>query len=78
MQYCPSQDALYALQARRGHNDRTYLQKWDADSGRLVAEAHEFVEHWDLACFCVADQDCGGHEVVAGAVWGKGAALACP
>ncbi|KAL3160385.1 hypothetical protein ABBQ32_010710 [Trebouxia sp. C0010 RCD-2024] len=69
MQYCPSQDALYALQARRGHNDRTYLQKWDADSGRLVAEAHEFVEHWDLACFCVADQDCGGHEVVAGAVW---------
>lgn len=81
MQYCLGQDTLYALQGetRRGLYPaiaaRAYLQKWDAVSGMAVAGASEFMEDWDLICFCVTDQDSSGNEVIAGAVSGKTAAL---
>ena len=70
MKYCPCQATLYALQEMRlvGSRLTSCLQKWDAESGRGVAEACEFMEEWDLSCFCVTDQDSGGNEVIAGAV----------
>lgn len=52
---------------------RAYLQKWDAASGEALACATEFMEDWELQCFCVTDQDNGGSEVVAAAVSGKDA-----
>lgn len=78
MQYCPGQDTLYALQGGTrvpAVTARSYLQKWDAVSGTAVAGASEFMEDWDLICFCVTDQDSSGNEVIAGAVSGKTAAL---
>lgn len=68
MKYCPYQATLYALQDL---DFSSYLQKWDAECGRAVAGASEFMEEWNLACFCVTDQDTGGNEVIAGAVSGK-------
>lgn len=76
MQYCPAQDTLYALHGPEeyvpfANTDRAYLQKWDAVSGEALAGASEFMEDWNLTCFCVTDQDSGGSEVIAGAVSGK-------
>ncbi|KAL3146325.1 hypothetical protein ABBQ32_003018 [Trebouxia sp. C0010 RCD-2024] len=68
MKYCPHQATLYALQESYVTRSTSYLQKWDAECGRAVAEACEFMEDWDLSCFCVTDQDSGGNEVIAGAV----------
>ncbi|KAL3156911.1 hypothetical protein ABBQ38_001175 [Trebouxia sp. C0009 RCD-2024] len=68
MKYCPHQATLYTLQGISITRSPSYLQKWDAECGRAVAEACEFMEDWDLSCFCMTDQDSGGNEVIAGAV----------
>ncbi|KAL3156915.1 hypothetical protein ABBQ38_001177 [Trebouxia sp. C0009 RCD-2024] len=70
MKYCPYPATLYALQEMRPARSRStsYLQKWDFESGRAVAEACEVIQDWDLSCFCVTDQDSGGNEVIVGAV----------
>ena len=79
MQYCLGQDTLFALHGAVDmlpvpmNTPRAYLQKWDAVSGVAIAGASEFMEDWNLKCFCVTDQDSGGNEVVAGAVSGKNA-----
>ena len=55
---------------------QSYLQKWDTETGKAIgAGASEFMEDWNLECFCVTDQDSGGTEVIAAAVSGKNAAL---
>ena len=79
MQYCPRQDTLFALHGAAemlpspANTPRAYLQKWDAVSGVAIAGASEFMEDWNLKCFCVTDQHSGGNEVIAGAVSGKAA-----
>ena len=78
MQYCLGQDTLFALHGAvdmllSPDTTRAYIQKWDVVCGVAIAGAYEFMEDWNLKCFCVTDQHSGGNEVIAGAVSGKDA-----
>ena len=68
IQACHSQNTLYTLHGMTMSS--SHLVIWSTETQQAAAWAREFMEEWNLACFCVTNQDTSGNEVIAGAVSG--------
>ena len=64
MQYCQAASVLYGISECE---TRPKLHKWDVNTGDCTGSACEFMETWDLKCFCISDQQFAGNEAIAGA-----------
>jgi len=70
LQYCCKQQRLYAFHPDHGLLSSTgsCIQCWDAGTGQNTATMTEFLEHYQLACFCIPNQGNAVHQLVAGSV----------
>ena len=73
LQYCPRQQMLHALHGLWPDGliteaIRSRICCWDMATECSTATMYEFLEQYELACFCIPDQDAAANELVAGAV----------
>lgn len=71
LQYCLKQQKLYALHMpwnmpNGGATSRGMICCWDAATGQLTESVSEFLEQYELACFCIPNQDEAATHLVAG------------
>ena len=69
LQYCLKQQTLYALHDYWTNGDvtsRGMICCWDAATGQLTESVSEFLEQYELACFCIPNQDDAASHFVAG------------
>lgn len=67
MQYCQAASVLYGISDFVPDDTRPKLHRWDVITGNRTGSVCEFMETWDLKCFCISDQQFAGNEVIAGA-----------
>ena len=67
IQHCQASAKLYGISDNVTYDTRPKLHKWDVDTGQCTGSVCEFMEQWDLTCFCITDQQHAGNEAVGGA-----------